>query len=57
MVDFLITQTGNNDIPAFYLMGAAAIAIVPILLMPETARISISHPTAVPGRTREPASV
>jgi MHS family proline/betaine transporter-like MFS transporter len=57
VVDFLITQTGNNDIPAFYLMGAAAIAIVPILLMPETARVSISHPTEIPGRKPAPASV
>lgn len=50
IVDALISGTGNTDIPAFYLMGAAVIAIVPILLMPETARISISHPTAIPGR-------
>jgi hypothetical protein len=29
-------------------MGAAAIAIAPILLMPETAQISISHTTKIP---------
>ncbi|MGH8880822.1 MAG: MFS transporter, partial [Stackebrandtia sp.] len=51
----LIDSTGNNTIPAFYLMTAAAIAIVPILLMPETARISISHPSAIPGRVPVPA--
>ena len=49
VVEALIKSTGNVMIPAFYLMGAAAVAIVPILLMPETARISISHPTEVPG--------
>jgi MHS family proline/betaine transporter-like MFS transporter len=30
-------------------MAAAAIAIVPILIMPETARLSIQHPTNIPG--------
>ncbi|GAB2997414.1 MFS transporter [Amycolatopsis acidiphila] len=52
VITALIDSTGNNAIPAFYLMGAAAIAIAPILLMPETARVSISHPTAIPGRPR-----
>lgn len=55
----LIEATGNNSIPAFYLMGAAAVAIVPILLMPETAGVSIAHPTAIPGRSAisvEPAA-
>ncbi|WP_250549475.1 MFS transporter [Pseudonocardia sp. H11422] len=55
VITALITSTGNTMIPAYYLMGAAAIAIVPILLMPETARISISHPTAIPGREPVPA--
>ena len=55
VITALIDSTGNNTIPAFYLMGAAAIAIVPILLMPETAKISISHPTAIPGRVSVPA--
>ncbi|WP_433278162.1 MFS transporter [Pseudonocardia xinjiangensis] len=49
VITALIAGTGNTAIPAFYLMGAAAIAIVPILLMPETARISIAHPTRIPG--------
>lgn len=56
VISALIAATGNTDIPAFYLMGAAAIAIVPILLMPETAGISISHPTRIPGTTKEPLS-
>ena len=50
VIDALISGTGDTRIPAFYLMGAAAIAIIPILLMPETAGISISHPTKIPGR-------
>jgi MHS family proline/betaine transporter-like MFS transporter len=53
VITALIDRTGNTAVPAFYLMGAAAVAIIPILLMPETARISISHPTRIPGT--EPA--
>ncbi|HEY4421600.1 MAG TPA: MFS transporter [Pseudonocardia sp.] len=53
IITALINRTGNTAVPAFYLMAAAAIAIIPILLMPETARISISHPTKIPGT--EPA--
>jgi MFS transporter, MHS family, proline/betaine transporter len=49
VITALIDRTGDTAIPAYYLMGAAAIAIVPILLMPETARVSISHPTKIPG--------
>ncbi len=50
VITALINGTGNTAIPAFYLMGAAAIAIIPILLMPETAGVSIDHPTEIPGR-------
>ncbi|MCE3553310.1 MFS transporter [Pseudonocardia sp. RS11V-5] len=49
IVSALIAGTGNDLIPAFYLMGAAVIAIVPILVMPETARVSLAHPTRIPG--------
>ncbi|WP_245645366.1 MFS transporter [Pseudonocardia acaciae] len=49
VITALIASTGSNSIPAFYLMAAAAIAIVPICLMPETSRRSISHPTRIPG--------
>lgn len=55
VIEALIRGTGNTAVPAFYLMGAAAIAIVPILLMPETAGIPISHPTTVPGRQPVPS--
>jgi MHS family proline/betaine transporter-like MFS transporter len=34
-------------------MAAALIAIVPIVLIPETARRSISHPSEVPGTRPE----
>ena len=53
IITALIDATGNTAIPAFYLMAAAAIAIVPILLMPETARVDISHPTVIPGTDTE----
>jgi MHS family proline/betaine transporter-like MFS transporter len=48
-ISALITKTGSTSIPAFYIMAAAVIAIVPIVLIPETARRSISHPTELPG--------
>ncbi|MEU0516085.1 MFS transporter [Amycolatopsis sp. NPDC006125] len=51
VITALIDGTGNTAIPAFYLMAAAAIAIVPIMLMPETAGVPINHPTRIPGRT------
>jgi MHS family proline/betaine transporter-like MFS transporter len=37
-ITWLVAMTGNDFMPAFYLMGAAAIAFVPILLLRETAR-------------------
>ncbi len=36
VVTYLITQTGDQFIPAYYLMLAAAVSLVPILLMKET---------------------
>ncbi|MDT7558496.1 MAG: transporter, family, proline/betaine transporter, partial [Pseudonocardiales bacterium] len=52
-ISALITKTGSTSIPAFYIMVAAVIAIVPIVLIPETARKSISHATEVPGTRPE----
>jgi MHS family proline/betaine transporter-like MFS transporter len=49
IITALIHGTGNNLVPGYYIMAAAAIAIVPIVLIPETARVSISHPTEIPG--------
>ncbi len=37
VVTYLITQTGDQFIPAYYLMLAALVGLVPILLMKETA--------------------
>ncbi|WP_243770060.1 MFS transporter [Amycolatopsis acidicola] len=42
IVTALIHSTGNEDWPAFYLMIAAVIAIVPIIKIPETARVPIA---------------
>ncbi|HVW39868.1 MAG TPA: MFS transporter [Amycolatopsis sp.] len=42
IVTALIHGTGNDDWPAFYLMIAAAIALVPIMRIPETARVPMS---------------
>jgi MFS transporter, MHS family, proline/betaine transporter len=60
--DALIQATGNQYIPAFYLMLSAAVALYPLIKMPETAGLDISHPTRIPGTDhyvpdREPASV
>ncbi len=35
---YLVSATGSNYAPAFYLMGAAVISLIPILLSPETAK-------------------
>jgi MHS family proline/betaine transporter-like MFS transporter len=41
VVSSLVEGTGNTMWPAYYLMGAAAIAAIPILLLPETAKLSL----------------
>ncbi|MEU5879912.1 MFS transporter [Spirillospora sp. NPDC047279] len=43
IVEALINKTGDKNWPAYYLMGAAAIAIVPILRIPETAGVPIEQ--------------
>ncbi|TNC22855.1 MFS transporter [Amycolatopsis alkalitolerans] len=43
VVTALIHGTGNEDWPAFYLMVAAAIALVPIMRIPETARVPMAR--------------
>jgi MHS family proline/betaine transporter-like MFS transporter len=45
VIESLITATGNTDIPAYYLMAAGAIGLVPILLIPETANVPIREIT------------
>ncbi|MBK1784919.1 MFS transporter [Prauserella cavernicola] len=41
IVGSLVDATGNNLWPAFYLMGAAAIATIPVLILPETKGVSL----------------
>lgn len=48
ILTFLIERTGSNLVPGWYMMLAAAIAFVPILLMPETAGRSLRG-TQCPG--------
>ncbi|MGW4483953.1 MFS transporter [Amycolatopsis sp. NPDC004368] len=43
VVTALIQGTGNNDWPAYYLIIAAAIALVPILKIPETSQVPIEQ--------------
>lgn len=38
VITLLVGVTSNDYMPAFYLMGAAAVSIIPILLIKETAR-------------------
>jgi MHS family proline/betaine transporter-like MFS transporter len=41
VIESLIAATGNASIPAFYLIGAGVIGLVPILIIPEPARVPI----------------
>lgn len=43
LINDSITSTGNTFFPAYYLMGAAVVAMVPILMMKETARTPLSQ--------------
>ncbi|MFD0901388.1 MFS transporter [Actinomadura sediminis] len=43
VVGSMISVTGSNYVPAFYLMLAALVAFVPILKIPETARVPIDR--------------
>jgi MHS family proline/betaine transporter-like MFS transporter len=42
IVTALINSTGNNYIPAYYLIAAGLIGLVPILLIPETAGVPMN---------------
>ena len=57
IIQYLIGQTGDNFIPAYYLMGAAFIALIPIMLIPETAARPLpgSRAQRAGGRGRTPA--
>jgi MHS family proline/betaine transporter-like MFS transporter len=53
VITALIQATGTNFIPAYYLILAGLVAIVPILLIPETANVSLRGISAgaTPGRS------
>jgi MHS family proline/betaine transporter-like MFS transporter len=42
VIETLITLTGNTYVPAYYLMGAGVIGLVPVMLMPETSRVPMA---------------
>jgi MHS family proline/betaine transporter-like MFS transporter len=42
-VTALIQSTGNPDWPAYYLMAAALIAIIPIIKIPETSQVPMDE--------------
>lgn len=44
VITWLIAQTGSQYIPAFYLMGAAAISLLAVVLMRETANRPLTGP-------------
>jgi MHS family proline/betaine transporter-like MFS transporter len=60
VVETLINATGNNNIPAYYLIIAGVIGLVPIVLMPETAKVPMNQIKTgfrgVPARTVVPHS-
>lgn len=41
VVQWLLTVTGNRHMPAYYLMGAAAIALIPVAIMRESAGVPL----------------
>ena len=49
--DGMVQATGNTFFPAYYLIGAAVIALVPVLLMKETAGSSLTEDEPSPGTT------
>jgi MHS family proline/betaine transporter-like MFS transporter len=42
VIESLITLTGNTYVPAYYLMGAGVIGLVPVMLMPETSQVPMA---------------
>src|SRR5215207_7047215 len=53
---YLASATGSNYAPAFYLMGIAAVALIPILLSPETARQPLRSGLETPRESPSEAS-
>jgi MHS family proline/betaine transporter-like MFS transporter len=56
VITAVISATGTNFIPAYYLIIAGLVAIVPILLIPETAGVPLRgiSETSTPGLVSEP---
>ncbi|RCW38237.1 MHS family proline/betaine transporter-like MFS transporter [Halopolyspora algeriensis] len=52
----MIEVTGNDFFPAYYLMAAAALGIIPVLLMKETAGKPLDEGYAAPGTTATSAT-
>jgi MHS family proline/betaine transporter-like MFS transporter len=57
MIAYLMRHTHNEFIPAFYLMGAAAVSIIPMLLIKETAGQPLRGTEAARRVAAQPASV
>jgi MFS transporter, MHS family, proline/betaine transporter len=53
---YLADVTGSNYAPAFYLMGIAVVALIPILLSPETARQPLRSGLETPRKSPSEAS-
>ncbi|MDT0488835.1 hypothetical protein RNB18_53315, partial [Streptomyces sp. DSM 41640] len=54
--DWLVNLTGENLVPAYYMMGACVIGAVALAKVPETARCPISG-TEIPGTPEAPPPV
>jgi MHS family proline/betaine transporter-like MFS transporter len=57
VIESLIKATGSNDIPAYYLMVAGLIGLVPILLIPETTRVPMDKIDHRPSWRNAPKAV
>jgi MHS family proline/betaine transporter-like MFS transporter len=57
VVEALIKATGNTYVPAFYLILAGLIGLVPILLIPETSRVPMEHIESRPSWRNAPRAV
>ncbi|MGE2691770.1 MFS transporter [Mycolicibacterium pulveris] len=54
--DWMVVATGNNLMPAFYMMVACVIGVVALVKLPETARCPL-HGTEIPGTAEAPDPV
>jgi MFS transporter, MHS family, proline/betaine transporter len=54
--DWMVVETGNNLMPAFYMMAACLIGAIALLKVPETTRCPI-YGTKIPGTAGAPAQL